>query len=169
MFEAMYTKKYTGVTTSSKDKLRKLHQIIQKSEIRWTTETQVPKGYRFDESARLITNAQVYAVAEKYDASSVKDYACETSVFNGNCTVFGFMLAIELVWTTTPSSDRGLRQSYLRQLKGVKSILDDMSQRRREVEKRMWSNALEGCIRSCPDFAIDYLLKLGQKGWGIED
>ena len=63
----------------------------------------------------LIINAYIYALADKYEITVLKEVAKEKTIvaietkWKKEC----FLVAIHNVWTTTPSSDRGLRRCYI--------------------------------------------------------
>ena len=67
------------------------------------------------DDGRLVTNAQVYAIAEKYGVSSLKDTAIQKSadLLKRMWKTDELFAAMEVVWTSTPWSDRGLRECYL--------------------------------------------------------
>jgi hypothetical protein len=66
----------------------------------------------FPSDSVLVTHAKVYALADKYNISGLKVLAC--SKFRdikgvGHFTSVGFHEAIDVVFTTTPDTDVGLR------------------------------------------------------------
>lgn len=66
-------------------------------------------------NGRLTINARVYAIAEKYGVWSLKDTAIQKSadILKQMWNTNDLFTAIEIVWTSTPGSDRGLRECYL--------------------------------------------------------
>ena len=63
----------------------------------------------------LVINACIYALGDKYEIPILKEVAKEKTMvairteWKKEC----FLDAIHIVWTTTPSSDRGLRGCYI--------------------------------------------------------
>ena len=63
----------------------------------------------------LVINACIYALADKYEIPELKEVAKQKTMaameteWKKEC----FLDAIHLVWATTPSSDRGLRDCYI--------------------------------------------------------
>ena len=64
---------------------------------------------------RLVINARVYAIAEKYELCSLKDVAKEKTVaaLGDEWNTESFLMALEIAWTTTPISDRALRDCFI--------------------------------------------------------
>ena len=63
----------------------------------------------------LVINGCIYALADKYEIPALKEVAKEKTMvaieteWKKEC----FLTAVHIVWTTTPSSDRGLRTCYI--------------------------------------------------------
>ena len=59
----------------------------------------------------LLVNAEVYGLGDKYNIDALKDLAKgKFSIALGGCLdIVSFREAIEIVYSTTPASDRGLR------------------------------------------------------------
>ncbi|KAL9117305.1 MAG: hypothetical protein Q9187_006161 [Circinaria calcarea] len=64
---------------------------------------------------RLIVNARMYALADKYEIWALKELAKQKSInaLEEDWSGESFLTALEIVWTTTPYSDRGLRDCFL--------------------------------------------------------
>ena len=69
--------------------------------------------YQDDASGRkrLSTNANMYAIADKYRIDALKDLARDkfSRILDAGWDITDFLEVIETVYTTTPASDRGLR------------------------------------------------------------
>ena len=64
----------------------------------------------------LVINAHVYAMAEKYEIPALKRMAAKKTANHldeSEHPLHFFVDAIKVVWTTTPSSDKGLRSLYI--------------------------------------------------------
>jgi len=64
----------------------------------------------------LRLNALVYAMAEKYEILPLKELAKQKTaeaMERGNWGMEAFVEALDTVWTTTPQSDRGLRDQCI--------------------------------------------------------
>ena len=64
-------------------------------------------------------DAQVYALADKYRIPTLKRYVLDrvSAVFKDDeFDVQAFLMSVRTVWTSTPSSDQGLRNLYVKQL-----------------------------------------------------
>ena len=97
----------------------------------------------------LLNNAFVYAMADKYQVKWLKDRAISktwyilTEAFNPR----DYCQAIETVWSTTPSSDTGLRTVYLEAFLVKRTEILDAS----KAETRdLWANNefLQSAIRA---------------------
>ena len=64
----------------------------------------------------LVVNANVYAIAEKYDVRALKSLAEQkfAEALETQWNSDSLPVAVEIVYTTTPSSDRGLRDCITR-------------------------------------------------------
>jgi hypothetical protein len=73
----------------------------------------------------MLLHSKLYSIAEKYDASGLKEVAKEK--FSRACIAFGqkedFISATQHAFTTTPDDDDGLRQIVLSTLAVNKKIL----------------------------------------------
>ena len=66
-------------------------------------------------SGRLVINCLVYAIADKYEIWSLKDVAKQKTaeLVGKEWKDDNFLVALETAWTTTPQSDRGLRDLFI--------------------------------------------------------
>lgn len=100
-------------------------------------------------NGRLVINALVYAVADKYEIWSLKDVAMNKTAdlvakeWNND----SFITALCVVWTTTPQCDRGLRNLFITVL---------CTNRNELVKKDLYINAL----RNNADLATDMVQAL---------
>lgn len=64
---------------------------------------------------RLVVNARVYAIAEKYMIESLKELAKQKTLaaISDEWNSESFLTALEIVWNGTPASDRALRACYV--------------------------------------------------------
>ena len=139
-----------------------MHETIDNKTI-WTTHrTPMNAGPRrhYDRAADFITYAQLYALAEKYDIEEVKEIAIEfVRDMDWGVSLYGIFLAIEITWSTTPASDRGLRDAFLKQM----SRLIEDEHKLHHVDhtsgssRSVWDEEFKKLFRSHPDFAVDYL------------
>ncbi|KAL9137821.1 MAG: hypothetical protein Q9175_000955 [Cornicularia normoerica] len=87
--------------------------------------------YQLDDlgSPPLVANARVYAIADKYGVGLLKELAKQNFAMNIRdikaADVPSFIAAIEVVYTSTLGSDRGLRDCILPKLKNSKQQLRD--------------------------------------------
>lgn len=88
--------------------------------------------YRYDYNDKdfpagsLAANAHIYTIADKYEILSLKEAAIqktqrELRTVRGKGP--GFADALEAVWTSTPSSDKGLRNAYLHTIREKRKTL----------------------------------------------
>ena len=64
----------------------------------------------------LTVHALVYAMAEKYEIMSLKELAkskMAEAIKRGNWFLESFVQALQVIWATTPESDRGLRDQVI--------------------------------------------------------
>ncbi|KAF4467529.1 hypothetical protein FALBO_5593 [Fusarium albosuccineum] len=95
----------------------------------------------------LVLHAKVYALAEKYEVSGLKEMAqrCFQIISNcGGCCSKEFAHACEFVYTTTIDSDRGLRDVVVQALHENPRALDE--------------EHIQGAMRSQPDLPYDLVL-----------
>ncbi|KIL87490.1 hypothetical protein FAVG1_09196 [Fusarium avenaceum] len=118
--------------------------------------------YHFDyktpeDSSSLILNTEVYQIADKYGIKSLKELAAVKfgRATNTYCGSDDFLTAITLVYTTTPSTDMGLRNSIL---VTTFEIYDGLRGRIEFYE----------ALKTNPDFANDLTRFLFEKTQGIE-
>ncbi|KAF6218701.1 hypothetical protein HO133_006052 [Letharia lupina] len=87
--------------------------------------------YQIDDNGKppLVAHALVYAIADKYGVGQLKDLAKEKFAMAITTTrvtdIPSFIAAIEVVYTSTLGSDRGLRACLLPKLKEYKQQLRD--------------------------------------------
>ena len=93
---------------------------------------------------RLTVNARMYALADKYEIWALKELAKQKSIkaLETDWKEGSFLSALQLVWTTTPYSDRGLRDCYLPVITAHKM---DLHNRERFME----------LVRTVEDFGLD--------------
>ena len=107
----------------------------------------------------LEINARVYQMADKYEILSLKDAALLKSRMalssvpkpeSGGSESADFAAALEIVWTTTPKHDRGLRDQFLRWIG--------------DHQKAILSNdSYTAIIGDYPDLAIDVIQELSRR------
>jgi speckle-type POZ protein len=94
-------------------------------------------------------DAQVYQIADKYDVSTLKTHAkgkFGIAIATG-WNMDDFPVAISVVYESTPSTDRGLRDLV-------------MGTSRRNIDKLLGHDGLREIIRKSPDFAADLIPSL---------
>lgn len=98
---------------------------------------------------RLVTNSLVYALADKYEIWSLKEVAKQkiAKLIDEEWNDDSFLAALEIVWTSTPQSDRGLRELFIPVLSEHKKDL---------ITKEMYIEA----VRNIGDLAVDMMLAL---------
>lgn len=104
-------------------------------------------------ASSMVFEAQVYQIADKYDIGSLKEHAKEnfSAAVDTGWSMDDFPLAITLVYTTTPSEDRGLRDVVIR----VSNLhIDDL------LSKEYFCEVL----RNTTEFAADLVLFLRTGG-----
>lgn len=118
--------------------------------------------YHFDykapeDSSSLILNIKVYQIADKYGIKSLKELAAVKfgRAAKTYCGSDEFLTAISLVYTTTPLTDMGLRNSIL---VTTFDIYDHIRGRSEFYE----------ALKTNPDFANDLAWFLFEKTRGIE-
>ena len=94
----------------------------------------------------LVMNANVYAIADKYGIPSLKEIAQRKTAeaLKTDSNHESFLTALDIVWTTTPLSDRGLRGLFLPVIAKNKKIL---------LEKEDFVRS----VRTNGDLAVDVL------------
>jgi len=93
----------------------------------------------------LELDAQVYAIAEKYDISGLKDLAKHKyKLALGNCSGGDFLRSIQQVYQLTPPSDRGLRDL----------VIEYTSAHMTELRAK---NEFTVAIEDIPGFCVDLL------------
>lgn len=87
--------------------------------------------YQIDDNGKppLIAHARVYAIADKYGVESLKDLAKAQFVTaiedTTSADISTSIAAVEVVYTSTLASDRGLRDCIIPELKEIKQQLRD--------------------------------------------
>ncbi|EWG54839.1 hypothetical protein FVEG_12946 [Fusarium verticillioides 7600] len=110
-------------------------------------------GWKAEESpifSQLCLQAKVYALGEKYGMQGLKDAAkgaFESEIQSGNVGVDEFAEAVEEVYTSTVSEDRGLRDVVVKMIEQDILLLDHMVVRE---------------VMRATDFALDVLLYMSQ-------
>lgn len=106
---------------------------------------------------RLVTNSLVYALADKYEIWSLKEVAKTkiAKLINEEWNDDSFLAAVETAWTTTPQSDRGLRELFIPVLREHKTEL---------ITKEMYIEA----VRSIGDLAVDMMQALSSLTEGLQ-
>ncbi|KIL87491.1 hypothetical protein FAVG1_09197 [Fusarium avenaceum] len=102
-------------------------------------------GYINDsEESDMAFHAKVYQVADKYGILALKEYAKKkfSTAVNANWSTEDFPIAIELVYTTTPPEDRGLRDL----------VVETSSA---SLEKLIIRDGFCQALRTTTDFAAD--------------
>lgn len=101
-------------------------------------------------SKRLIMNVRVYAAAEKYDISTLKDLSKEKfNKLEYRLPRCYFPPIIHEVLTTTPSSDRGLRNTIL-EVCTERAVMEFLS-------NGEGSDDWEGVLKGDPDFLMEII------------
>lgn len=106
---------------------------------------------------RLVINSLVYALADKYEIWSLKEIAKQkiAKLIDKEWNDDSFLAALEIVWTTTPQSDRGLRALFIPVLADHKKEL---------ITKEMYVEA----VRSVGDLAVDIMQELSSLTEGYQ-
>ncbi|KAF5689980.1 kelch repeat BTB domain-containing protein [Fusarium denticulatum] len=110
-------------------------------------------GWKSEESpisSQLCLQAKVYALGEKYGMQGLKNAAkgaFESEIVSGNVAVDEFAEAVEEVYTSTVSEDRGLRDVVLKMIEQDILLLDHVVVRE---------------VMRATDFALDVLLYMSQ-------
>lgn len=93
----------------------------------------------------------MYALADYYNIPGLKDLAktkfCQAAQIHWNSPEFGEV--IEIIFTSTPSGDRGLRQAVKEIIQGHLSVMEKPE--------------IESIMRELPDFAYDLLMIMREK------
>jgi hypothetical protein len=101
-------------------------------------------------SSQLSLHAKVYALGEKYSIEGLKKEAqkkFESEIVSGNVVVDDFAEAVEEVYTSTVSEDRGLRDVVVRMIEQDILLLDQVVVRE---------------VMRATDFGLDVLLYMSQ-------
>ncbi|KAF4122719.1 BTB protein, partial [Geosmithia morbida] len=111
--------------------------------------------YSFDydtDSTGLVHDAEVYQIADKYDVPGLKAHAQKkfSASLSGRWNVFGFFVAIPVVYESTPPTDRGLRDL----------VIEAAQRHMGEVIKE---DGFDDLIRTAPDFAAELIPALYRK------
>ncbi|KAF5685943.1 kelch repeat BTB domain-containing protein [Fusarium circinatum] len=122
---------------------KRIKQLKERKWASWKVEEPTP-------SSQLSLHAKVYALGEKYRIEGLKKEAqrkFESEIQSGNVGVDDFAEAVEEVYTSTVSDDRGLRDVVVRMIEQDILLLDHMVVRE---------------VMRATDFALDVLLYMSQ-------
>ncbi|KAF5545450.1 kelch repeat BTB domain-containing protein [Fusarium phyllophilum] len=124
-------------------KRKRIKQLKERKWTSWKVEEPTP-------SSQLSLHAKVYALGEKYSIEGLKKEAqrkFESEIQSGNVGVDDFAEAVEEVYTSTVSEDRGLRDVVVGMIEQDILLLDHVAVRE---------------VMRATDFALDVLLYMSQ-------
>jgi speckle-type POZ protein len=92
----------------------------------------------------MIYDAQVYQIADKYDIQALKTHAKDrfSAALTASWAMDDFPLAVSLVYSSTPCTDRGLRDLT------VETSC-------RNIDKLLQNDGFHNILRETPNFAAD--------------